>query len=198
VQARRHVCRVADPPPTGCALGSSATLLRCELGGAAAVPSPPAWVRYWLHVSHEAWFAPLLPSFRGRGPLKRLRNTAGPYGLTETAAPSTRTPGARGARGSRRCRAVHSGGGGAARPPRARDRREAERPPRASGPALGTRGRLPCEVRGCFPGSAHSQAASAAGTRATTVPARTAAASATSRTPATCLSVRRLPSACGS
>jgi hypothetical protein len=41
-------------------------------------------VQYWLHVSHDAWFAPLLPTFRGRGPLKRLQNIAALYDLTET------------------------------------------------------------------------------------------------------------------
>jgi hypothetical protein len=35
-------------------------------------------------VSRDAWFAPLLPTFRGRGPLKRLQNTAASYDLTET------------------------------------------------------------------------------------------------------------------
>jgi endonuclease/exonuclease/phosphatase family metal-dependent hydrolase len=70
---------------TGCAAGSSATLLRCELG---VMPSRylahRRAVQYWLHVSHDAWFAPLLPTFRGRGPLKRLQNIAALYDLTET------------------------------------------------------------------------------------------------------------------
>jgi hypothetical protein len=38
-----------------------------------------------LHVSRDAWFAPLLTDLRGRGPTKRLRNAAPLYGFARTA-----------------------------------------------------------------------------------------------------------------
>jgi hypothetical protein len=70
---------------TGCEAGSSATLLQCETG---IVPSKflahRRAVQYWLHVSHDAWFAPLLPEFRGQGPRQRLQNIASLYGLHKT------------------------------------------------------------------------------------------------------------------
>jgi hypothetical protein len=61
----------------GCAKGSSATFLQCETG---TVPSKftahRRVVQYWLHVSHDSWFAPPLSDFRGRGPTRRLENVA--------------------------------------------------------------------------------------------------------------------------
>jgi hypothetical protein len=70
---------------TGCAKGSSATFLQCETG---TVPSKftahRRVVQYWLHVSHDSWFAPLLSDFRGQGPTRRLQNTAALYGFTRT------------------------------------------------------------------------------------------------------------------
>jgi hypothetical protein len=70
----------------GCAKGSSATFLQCETG---TVPSKLVAhrrvVQYWLHVSHDSWFAPLLSDFRGQGSTKRLQNTAALYGFTRTA-----------------------------------------------------------------------------------------------------------------
>jgi hypothetical protein len=69
----------------GCAKGSSAAFLQCETG---TVPSKftahRRVVQYWLHVSHDSWFAPLLSDFRGQGPLRRLQNTAALYGFTRT------------------------------------------------------------------------------------------------------------------
>jgi hypothetical protein len=41
-------------------------------------------VQYWLHVSHDSWFAPLLSDFRGQGPSRRLQNTAALCGFTRT------------------------------------------------------------------------------------------------------------------
>jgi hypothetical protein len=41
-------------------------------------------VQYWLHVSHDSWFAPLLSDFRGQGPTRRLQNTAALYGFTRS------------------------------------------------------------------------------------------------------------------
>jgi hypothetical protein len=71
---------------TGCAKGSSATFLQCETG---TVPSKFTAHRrvtqYWLHVSHDSRFAPLLSDFRGQGPTRRLQNTAALYGFTRTA-----------------------------------------------------------------------------------------------------------------
>jgi hypothetical protein len=118
-------------------------------------------VQYWLHVSHDAWFAPLLPTFRGRGPLKRLQNTAALYDFTETAGTS----------GGESCpfdkdtwrNKVHAAVDDAA--VRYLQERAAQRglsgPEVASrrngllklagGPPLCTRGRLPCEVRGSVP-----------------------------------------------
>jgi hypothetical protein len=61
---------------TGCDKGSSATFLQCETG---TLPSKfvahRRGVQYWLHVSHDAWFAPLLTDFRGQGPTNRLQDT---------------------------------------------------------------------------------------------------------------------------
>lgn len=69
----------------GCASGSSATFLRCELG---LLPSKflghRRMLQYWRHVTNEAWFARLLPTFFGQGPLRRLRNVASLYGLELT------------------------------------------------------------------------------------------------------------------
>jgi hypothetical protein len=70
---------------TDCAKGSSATFLQCETG---TTPSKftahRRVVQYWLHVSHDSWFAPLLSDFRGQGPTRRLQNTAALYGFTRT------------------------------------------------------------------------------------------------------------------
>lgn len=70
---------------TGCAPGSSATFLRCELG---LIPSKflgdRRILQYWRHVTNDAWFARLLPSFHGQGPLTRLREVASKYCLEET------------------------------------------------------------------------------------------------------------------
>jgi hypothetical protein len=48
-------------------------------------------VQYWLHVSHGAWFAPLLPEFRCQGPRQRLQSTTSLYGLHKTAERGTST-----------------------------------------------------------------------------------------------------------
>jgi hypothetical protein len=70
---------------TGCAKGSSATFLQCETG---TVPSKftahRRVMQYWLRVSRDSWFAPLLSDFRGQGPTRRLQNTAALYGFTRT------------------------------------------------------------------------------------------------------------------
>lgn len=70
---------------TGCERGSSATFLRCETG---LLPSKflghRRALQFWRHISHDAWFAPLVPSFHGQGPLKRLTGIAAVYGLSET------------------------------------------------------------------------------------------------------------------
>jgi hypothetical protein len=70
---------------TGCAAGTSATFLRCELGLLPArFLAHRRMIQYWLHINRDAWFAGLLPSFHGQGPIRRLRNVADEYGLAET------------------------------------------------------------------------------------------------------------------
>lgn len=70
---------------TGCEVGSSATFLRCETGlMSSKYLAHRRVVQYWRHVNHDAWFAHLLPSFRGQGPRQRLSNVAALYGLSQT------------------------------------------------------------------------------------------------------------------
>jgi hypothetical protein len=41
-------------------------------------------LQFCRHISHDAWFATLLPMFHGQGPLKRLTGIASLYGLNGT------------------------------------------------------------------------------------------------------------------
>jgi hypothetical protein len=70
---------------TRCQTGCSATFLRCEMG---LLPSKflghRRALQFWRHISHDAWFADLLQTFHGQGPLKRLTGIAAFYGLSET------------------------------------------------------------------------------------------------------------------